>query len=104
MPLKFVSTVPADVTLVTTTPMPAPSPAASAWPSAWPSENDWLRTVTAPPAVICVPEPTVVSSTRRVRDRDEAARDAGAERDRAERHARERRRDRDRLAVADTVL
>jgi hypothetical protein len=55
VPLKFVPTVPAEVTFVTTTPMPAPSPAERAWPSAWPSENDWLRTVTAPPAVICVP-------------------------------------------------
>src|SRR4051812_42485461 len=61
-PLRLVPTVPAEVTFVTTTPMPAPSPAESACPSAWPSENDWLRTVPAPDALIGVREPPVVWS------------------------------------------
>ena len=63
VPPNEVVTDPAAVVSVTTMPTPAPSPAENASPSACAFEKDWLRTVTAPPAVNCVPEPTVAATT-----------------------------------------
>ena len=62
-PSNSVVTEPPVVALGAMMPAPKTSPPASDSPSASAGENDWLWTVTAPVALMCVPPATFVTST-----------------------------------------